>query len=478
MIYIRCFLLLFLFSSCRVTRVFENRSTPTTFEGDSLFFEGIGEEDIGYNVLSDIFYLGANIKPNQQTTVFINHPTIFVEGSNHFIVYPGEHIIISIGEKGQTIFKTANSEQRNREFLFHSAFQTLEYKIRPQFPYRTRDYPVDSVLKFEEKVKSEIPAYIVKMNALFDSLAIIYRIGDEYKKLVQNVKDNRRYSMLHYLYFVYSDVLKENNLYQQKQRELLPQFDRIKERDKLYLGASYYVESIGEALMQSRINKVKTDEELKEAIDTVNTNFHALSRDFLLTKLVYTALYRRVPISKRTMRYYYRSCKDPAYQSVVRKLAAEQKDYARQAKAKKDNRLISLADDKVYTLEEVIAKQKGKLILLDIWAAGWCMPCLEQYPYMDKLKQQFAGEKISFIYLSLDRHRLAWKIRNEELGVDPNYSYIFENFDNQSFLKNNNVEAIPRYILIDQNGKIINADAPAPDTLELDKLIRKHLQFN
>lgn len=473
MVIFRLFLLSLLFTSCTSAKVLKAKSLLTTFEGDSLLFDALENPEIAFCDLCDVRLFLDEIKLHEKLSLQIDHPTIFRVISTYYIVYPGENITISIGEMGQTIFKIEGNEQRNREFRFQYAFQTLDQKIWPQFPGRTRDYPIDTILQFEQKIKSETPPYIIKSSALFDSLATAYQISNTFKKLSKDIMENRQYAMLHYLYNSYQKELSDNNLSLQKQRELLLLFNNIKDKQKLYAGASFYIESIAQGL-KIKLKRIKTEEELRKSIDTIKSNFKSLSRDLLLTKVMYAAINDRIPLSKKIKQYYYHSCVDNEYKTIIKNSFAQKRRYAMQSKRKKDNRLIALSDNKIYTLEEVIAQQKGKLTLIDLWAS-WCIPCLEQHPYMKKLEQQFAGEQISFIYLSMDKEILKWQQKSEQIGIEPAYSYLFENFNNQSFLKKYKVETIPRYILIDKNGKIINADAPTPDNIELEKLIKEHL---
>jgi len=90
--------------------------------------------------------------------------------------------------------------------------------------------------------------------------------------------------------------------------------------------------------------------------------------------------------------------------------------------------LFSACQSSIYTLDEVIAKQKGKLVLIDIWAS-WCLSCHEQQLYMKMLQQQMKGENISFLFLSMDTNLYRWRQRNIDLGLDPNLSFVFENFE-------------------------------------------------
>lgn len=466
-------MLLFLFASCRSSKLLETPSLPVTFEGDSLFFDGLDREWIGYSALSNVVRLSVELRPNQKLSVPISRPTSFARYATSYTVYPGENITITIDENGNPFFVSKGNEERSREMRFEAAFQQLNYRLIPKFPPRTKEYSIDSILLFEQQIIGEVPAYINRSKALLDSLATAYTISENLKSITRIKLENEHRSMLYGFYFDYQQELKAHSLYVQKLRTLLSSFNSIKEKQQIYYGGSLLIERVMPELMPVK-DRVREDRQLRDVMDTVNKNLKALSRDFYLTQVMYHALYRRVPVSKRSLRTYYRSCKDVSYESIVRNLVAQQKMYAAQSKQKKDNRLIAFADSKVYTLGEVLAQHKGKLVLVDIWAS-WCVPCQEQQPYMEKLHKRLAEENISFLYLSMDRDLLKWRLRSGELNLDPSLSFVFENFEKQSFLKNYKIETIPRYLLLDENGNMINADAPTPDTGELEKLIQKHL---
>jgi len=257
--------------------------------------------------------------------------------------------------------------------------------------------------------------------------------------------------------------------------EALPVINQINKKEVIYLGGVYNIESLFENISGKKIHSVKTEVDLIATMDAINQNLKNLSRDFLLTKLVYTVINKQIEIADSTLDRYYQACEDKAYKSIVQKLYANKKNNAAESVNKTDNRIIALSDLKVYTLEEAIAREKGKLVLIDLWAS-WCVPCLEEMPYSEQLKKQFAGKKISFVYLSMDRGITQWQHKSEDIRLDKNSSFVFENYVQQSFLKRYNVSTIPRYMLIDQNGKMINADAPRPSDPKLKNLLELHLK--
>ena len=113
----------------------------------------------------------------------------------------------------------------------------------------------------------------------------------------------------------------------------------------------------------------------------------------------------------------------------------------------------------------------GKYIYIDIWAT-WCRPCRTEQPYLEQLIRKYEGKNIVFVSISTDRDRKVWEklVKTEELeGVQ-----LYGGKGN-SFIEAFVVRNIPRFILLDREGKIIEADMTRPSdprTIEvLDSLV-------
>lgn len=119
---------------------------------------------------------------------------------------------------------------------------------------------------------------------------------------------------------------------------------------------------------------------------------------------------------------------------------------------------------------------KGKFVYIDLWAT-WCGPCKAEIPHMKKIEEDYHGKNIVFVSLSLDKAKDAqkWKdyvtkeqLKGIQLMADKDFgSDVAKNYD---------VNAIPRFLLFDTKGNIINADALRPSNPELraqlDKLLK------
>lgn len=119
---------------------------------------------------------------------------------------------------------------------------------------------------------------------------------------------------------------------------------------------------------------------------------------------------------------------------------------------------------------------KGKFVYIDLWAT-WCGPCKAEIPHMKKIEEDYHGKNIVFVSLSLDKPKdnQKWKdfVKKEQLkGIQIMADKDF----NSDVAKNYDVNAIPRFLLFDAKGNIINADALRPSNpelrVQLDKLLK------
>lgn len=127
--------------------------------------------------------------------------------------------------------------------------------------------------------------------------------------------------------------------------------------------------------------------------------------------------------------------------------------------------------DKIF--DAIISKYKGKLVFVDFWAT-WCSPCRSGIEKIKPLKEELKNKKIAFVYITNpsspeelwnmmvpDIHGEHYRLKQDE------WNYLSAKF---------NISGIPRYILIDKDGSVINDNVRFYNSLEdLNKLIMKHL---
>jgi len=110
---------------------------------------------------------------------------------------------------------------------------------------------------------------------------------------------------------------------------------------------------------------------------------------------------------------------------------------------------------------------KGKYVYIDVWAT-WCGPCRQEIPSLQKVEEQFQGKNIIFVSISIDnvKDREKWSnlVNEKHLG---GIQLLADKESNSKFITDYGIMSIPRFILIDTNGNIVNTNAPRPSEIKL-----------
>lgn len=118
---------------------------------------------------------------------------------------------------------------------------------------------------------------------------------------------------------------------------------------------------------------------------------------------------------------------------------------------------------------------KGKLVYIDVWAT-WCGPCLGEIPSLKQLESDYHGKNIEFVSISIDTKKDFEKWRKMVKEKDLKGIQLFADNDWKSeFVRAYAIDAIPRFLLIDESGNIISADAPRPSDAKIRTLIDENI---
>ena len=116
---------------------------------------------------------------------------------------------------------------------------------------------------------------------------------------------------------------------------------------------------------------------------------------------------------------------------------------------------------------------KGKVVYIDVWAT-WCSPCMAEIPYLKKLEDDLKNYNIQFVSISKDSYKELWRktVKEKKLpGIQ-----ILANSDTCSFFKDFSIVEIPRFIILDKNGLIINQNAMRPSDPKLKDDLLKYIR--
>jgi thiol-disulfide isomerase/thioredoxin len=121
-----------------------------------------------------------------------------------------------------------------------------------------------------------------------------------------------------------------------------------------------------------------------------------------------------------------------------------------------------------YKLEDF----RNKVVYIDLWAS-WCGPCREETPALKKLYEKYKNDdRIAIVSIAVRDKQKAWlKAINED---KPEWIQLIDENDNVG--RSYKVRFVPRFIVIDKQGKIVDFDAPRPsDEKEISELLEREV---
>ncbi|MBF6611452.1 MAG: thioredoxin family protein [Chryseobacterium sp.] len=134
-----------------------------------------------------------------------------------------------------------------------------------------------------------------------------------------------------------------------------------------------------------------------------------------------------------------------------------------------NQKMMTLDGEKI-TIAEVLKSHEGKVLIIDFWAS-WCRDCILALPKTEEIKNRFP--EVEFVYFSLDRTFDQWKKGLDKYEIAGQKNYWFDEGWKNNF--NNYVELnwVPRFMVINQQGKIADYYAISPEDPELLETLRR-----
>lgn len=120
---------------------------------------------------------------------------------------------------------------------------------------------------------------------------------------------------------------------------------------------------------------------------------------------------------------------------------------------------------------------KGSYVYIDIWAT-WCNPCIAEIPALKRLEKKYHNKNIKFVSISIDDQRTAgsWEkaaSKWKTMVKDKNLTGIqLHAGQDVAFMQEYLVTGIPRFLLLDPKGNIVNSNAPRPSNPALETLFK------
>jgi thiol-disulfide isomerase/thioredoxin len=136
--------------------------------------------------------------------------------------------------------------------------------------------------------------------------------------------------------------------------------------------------------------------------------------------------------------------------------------------------LVSSIGDTV-EYDELLSIFRGNVIYVDFWAS-WCKPCIKERPFADKLEEKYKYTNVVFLYISIDTEHDRWltSIEKRDTGEGGRDFILINKYTSKQF-EEMNLEYIPRYMLIDMKGELVETYAPRPSDDKLIPILNSYL---
>jgi thiol-disulfide isomerase/thioredoxin len=122
-----------------------------------------------------------------------------------------------------------------------------------------------------------------------------------------------------------------------------------------------------------------------------------------------------------------------------------------------------------------LADLRGSVVYVDVWAT-WCGPCRAEIPALRELQAAFEGnDEVAFLSISVDEDADAWEamVAEEALG---GHQWLAPAAWDSEVVTNYRIAGIPRFLLIDQQGRVVSPSADRPSSGEVEAQIRALLE--
>nr|WP_297307904.1 TlpA disulfide reductase family protein [uncultured Flavobacterium sp.] len=114
------------------------------------------------------------------------------------------------------------------------------------------------------------------------------------------------------------------------------------------------------------------------------------------------------------------------------------------------NKEFTTLDGNKISFKNILNENKGKTIVIDIWAS-WCPDCIKGFPSLEEVQKKYPDA--AYVFLSLDKTEEAWKQAIEKYNLKGSHYYLNEKMSGE-FGKSIDLDWIPRYIIVNKQGKI------------------------
>jgi thiol-disulfide isomerase/thioredoxin len=439
-----------------------------------IFFKDKNGQSLVDTIHLDIngnFYLTTfKVQGPQRTSIQQNNIQI-----NDFFVAPGYNLTITgNGKNFISLQKTKKvtgigSESNRYRFMLDSI---LSARMDTTRSYQLNESDLLAYIKKYIKLQDSI-AHLV-----FDRKAVQDKYLNYFGKMVRF--DNKFFEL--YMLLSHADMNRYN--YEKTTTFLRNNFDNSildnLYRDEYLISDDYKYGLIGNEYLKYLLSlDYQKDSALRNRkgykLEKINKVYKGKVKEFVLQSIMISSIeycksFDKLNEYKEQFEIYFSTFSNPFYKkSIVTKFSEKETELLRTEIGKPAPKFTLESNlGNSYSLEDY----KGKVVYLDLWAS-WCAPCRAETPSFKILISKYKNDnRIAFLSIAVHDGINDWKKALEEDKPDWVQLLDKEGTVWKSYVAN----TIPKFILIDKEGKIVNFDAPWPSSgEEIERLLNREI---
>lgn len=376
--------------------------------------------------MGDCALLNSGLKEMKPINSFLNPSIMKVIGENTINVSPEEHQKACLEIRVQDL--NTLKELREKRFISKKALQVKKMQI--EFS------AIGSVMNYERSRDITIKMMASKTENNLETLIKDFKIDASFYNFIP--------------------------------KELLD--------NRLGLLASPWYGFVTEQL--SSANSFSTDTSLNSSTEKKIEAHFGLSKSFAVDYMRFQRAYAKFINSYETLtdseiKIAIEEINDPFLSNYIALVNEKAKITIASNKLKTGSNIHTLQNvDGEELFEALIKKFKGKVIYVDFWAT-WCGNCLPAFIRIAPLKEEMKDENIVFLHITHERSPEGqWK---DVIADVKGEHYRIPNSEWNYLLKKFNISGIPRYMLVDKKGNLVNSNIGHPSNDELKVILKKEI---
>ncbi len=412
------------------------------------------------------YHVTRKVTMPQKTSLRNNHIQL-----NDFFIAPGYHLTITgDGADFLTLMKSARIEgaESNRYKMLHDSIM-----VERMDTTRWHELKGDSLLNYISEQKQFTDSL---EKVVFDKKDTADPYLSDFRKMTYL---NNQFIRLYFLLAGVSMELIDNKKVWFFAREIADE-TILKDpfKDEYMISDNYTTWFLSSYLSYVINTDIQDNPSLKEnrnyRLEKINELFTGNIKEYMLYRQLAAMLGTPVQTVEQLDEFnpvfeqYITKIDNPRYRQSLMTAFNEKEAWLGITRAGKMAPSFTLKNDKGETYS--LADFQGKVVYLDFWAS-WCAPCRQEVPALRALHEKYRNDdRIVIIGIAVHDAYNRWLKALEEDKPEWLQLYDADGVVARAYEAN----AIPKYILIDKKGNIVNMNAPKPsDTEVLEKKINE-----